>query len=172
MTQTQINNIAAPVEGMVQFNTDAHKLQVYAMLTNNASILNEIYLGTDVNNEYCISQNGISPIDGQIIAVELLLKDQFSNPYPAINIGGQGSFTVPSYGSFTWFTFTLPNPIAVTAGNYWNISFCGIGVVDRAFATNSNYPNGSGCCYPGADDLLFRVHIQPNPGSYGWQNMH
>ena len=173
MTQTQINNIAAPVEGMVQFNTDAHKLQVYAMLTNNASILNEIYLGTDVNNEYCISQNGISPIDGQIIAVELLLKDQFSSPYPAIGMGGQGSFTVPSYGSFTWFTFALPNPIAVTAGNYWNINFCGFGVLDRAFATNSNYPNGSGCCFPGADDdLLFRVHIQPNPGSYGWQNMH
>jgi hypothetical protein len=172
MTQNQINNIAAPVEGMVQFNTDAHKLQVYAMLTNNASILNEIYLGTDVNNEFCISQSGISPIDGQIIAVELLLKNNDSNPFPEIDMGGQGEFIVPSYGSFTWFTFALPNPIPVTAGNFWNIVFCGMGVADRSFATNSNYPNGSGCCYPGADDLLFRVHIQPNPGSFGWQNMH
>ena len=172
MTQTQINNIAAPVEGMVQFNTDAHKLQVYAMLTNNASILNEIYLGTEAYYDFSISQNGISPIDGQIIAVELLLKDRYGYPYPEIYMNGQGSFTVPSFGSFTWFTFVLPNPIAVTAGNFWNIDFWGPGVYERKFATNSNYPNGSGCCYPGADDLLFRVHIQPNPGSYGWQNMH
>jgi hypothetical protein len=35
MTQTQVNAILAPVEGM-QFNADAHKLQVYAMLTDNA----------------------------------------------------------------------------------------------------------------------------------------
>jgi hypothetical protein len=38
MTQTQVNAILAPVEGMVQFNADAHKLQVYAMLTDNAEI--------------------------------------------------------------------------------------------------------------------------------------
>jgi hypothetical protein len=173
MTQTQINNIAAPVEGMVQFNTDAHKLQVYAMLTNNASILNEIYLGTEIDRVYDISQNGISPIDGQIIAVELLLKNEFSYPRDIYMIG-QGEFIVPSFGSFTWFTFVLPNPIAVTAGNQWSINFTGGGVRDRVFATNSNYPNGSGggSYVPGANDLLFRVHIQPNPGSYGWQNMH
>jgi hypothetical protein len=171
MTQNEVNAMVTPVEGMVQFNTDAHKLQVYSMLTNNAAILNEIYLGTDVNDVF-ISQFGTSPIDGQIIAVELLLKDEFSNPFPEIDFLGQGSFTVPSYGSFTWFTFVLPNPIQVTAGGSWNIDLAGPGVDDRRFATNSSYPDGGGCCFPGANDLLFRVHIQPNPGSFGWQNMH
>jgi hypothetical protein len=38
MTQAEVNGIVTPVEGMVQFNTDAHKLQVYAMLTDNASM--------------------------------------------------------------------------------------------------------------------------------------
>ena len=79
--------MVTPVEGMVQFNTDAHKLQVYSMLTNNAAILNEIYLGTDVN-DFFISQFGTSPIDGQIIAVELLLKDDLSNPFPKIDFQG------------------------------------------------------------------------------------
>jgi hypothetical protein len=171
MTQNEVNAMVTPVEGMVQFNTDAHKLQVYSMLTNNAAILNEIYLGTDVNDVF-ISQFGTSPIDGQIIAVELLLKDDLPNPFPEIDFLGQGSFTVPSYGSFTWFTFVLPNPIQVTAGGSWNIDLAGPGVDDRRFATNSSYPDGGGCCFPGANDLLFRVHIQPNPGSFGWQNMH
>ena len=40
MTQTQINALT-PVEGMVQYNTDAKKLQVYGMLTDNAEVLNE-----------------------------------------------------------------------------------------------------------------------------------
>ena len=171
MTQAEINAIT-PVEGMVQFNKDAHKLQVYSMLTTNTSILNEIFMGTEVNGFY-ITQTGTSPISGQIIAVELLLKDDFPSPYPYINMSGQGNFLVPSYGSYTWFTFVLPNPIPVTAGGSWWIDFDGPGVFDRKFATNSNYANGSGCCFfPDANDLLFRIHIQPNPGSYGWQNLH
>jgi hypothetical protein len=88
MTQNEVNAMVTPVEGMVQFNTDAHKLQVYSMLTNNAAILNEIYLGTDVN-DFFISQSGTSPIDGQIIAVELLLKDDLPNPFPEIDFLGQ-----------------------------------------------------------------------------------
>jgi hypothetical protein len=38
MTQTQECHFSA-CGGMVQFNADAHKLQVYAMLTDNAEIL-------------------------------------------------------------------------------------------------------------------------------------
>jgi hypothetical protein len=172
MTQAEINAIT-PVEGMVQFNEDAHKLQVYSMLTTNTSILNEIFMGTEVL-DFAIGQSGTSPISGQIIAVELLLKDasSFFSPHAFILMDGQGDFYVPSYDSYTWFTFVLPNPIPVTAGGFWDISFIGPGVAERNFATNSNYSNGGGCCFLGADDLLFRIHIQPNPGSYGWQNLH
>jgi len=47
MTQAEVDAILTPVEGMVQFNTDAHKLQVYAMITDNASIMNEIFVGNE-----------------------------------------------------------------------------------------------------------------------------
>ena len=89
--------------------------------------------------------------------------------------GGPETFTIPSYSSFTWFTFNLTNPLPVSAGGTSYLEFC---LADHfTFATNNNYPNGM--CYQAGssspspqDDLVFRVHIQPNPGSYGWQNMH
>ena len=171
MTQGEINAIATPVEGMVQFNEDAHKLQVYAMLTDNTSILNEIFVGTETGSDFLIEQTLVSPIAGQVIAIELYLKDE-GGYEPNIDFSDQGSYTVPSYSNWTWHTFELNNPIPVISGGFFNFSITGSGVDFRTFGTNSNYPNGSGCCFNGADDLLFRVHIQPNPGSFGWQNMN
>ena len=178
MTQNEINAIATPVEGMVQFNEDAHKLQVYAMLTDNADIFNEIYSGSELTDEFCIDQSIVSPIDGQIVAIELLLKDGIYGPGPhIIDFFGAGfeQFTIPSYSSFTWFTFNLATPISVNAGGTKSLNFCR--AQETTFATNSNYPNGecfqAGFSTPSAqDDLVFRVHIQPNPGSFGWQNMN
>ena len=174
MTQAEVDAIVTPVEGMVQFNTDAHKLQVYAELIDNADILNEIYIGNESGPfGFLVDQSFTAPIDGQVIAVELMFKDDGLYE-PNIDFMGQGIYTVPSYSQFTWHTFILTSPIPVTAGGVANFGFIGPGVDWRSFATNSNYPNGSlGCCLPTADDdVLFRVHIQPNPGSFGWQNMH
>lgn len=172
MTQAQVNSIVTPVEGMVQFNTDAHKLQVYAMLTDNASIMNEIFVGNESGPfRFILDQSFTSPIDGQVIAVELFMKDAFVGAFPLIDIMGQGTYTVPNYNSWTWHTFVLNSPIPVTNGGNFMLSFIGPGVDERTFGVNSNYPNGSGCCF-GDDDLMFRVHIQPNPGAFGWQNMH
>ncbi len=171
MTQTEVDAIT-PVEGMVQFNTDAHKLQVYSMLTDNASILNEIFVGTESGpDSFIIDQSFISPLDGQVIAVELFLKDAMGGS-PDIDFMGQGTYIVPSYTNWTWHTFVLNNPITVTNGGMFHLGFIGPGVDFRTFGTNANYPNGSACCFPGANDVLFRVHIQPTPGSYGWQNMN
>ena len=177
MTQTQVNALT-PVEGMVQFNKDAHKLQVYAMLTDNAEVFNEIYSGSSLTDEFCIDQLFSSPIDGQIVAIELLLKDGIHGPGPH-NIDFLGAsfetFTIPSFSEFTWFTFNLANPISVNAGGTTSFTLC---MASRnTFATNNNYPNGrcpqAGVSTPSAqDDLVFRIHIQPNPGSFGWQNMH
>jgi hypothetical protein len=174
MTQTQVNAILAPVEGMVQFNADAHKLQVYAMLTDNAEIFNDIYIGNESGPEgFFVNQSFTSPIDGQVIAVELMFKDA-NGGSPDIDFMGQGTYTVPSYSQFTWHTFILTNPMPVTAGGFANFKFMGPGVDRKSFATNSNYPNGSlGCCLRTFDsDVLFRVYIQPVVGSFGWQNMH
>jgi len=172
MTQAEVDAILTPVEGMVQFNTDAHKLQVYAMITDNASIMNEIFVGNESGPfSFILDQSFTSPIDGQVIAVELFMKDAFGGAFPDIDFIGQGIYTVPNYNSWTWHTFVLNNPIPVTNGGNFMLSFIGPGVDERTFGVNSNYPNGSGCCF-GDDDLMFRVHIQPNPGAFGWQNMH
>jgi hypothetical protein len=50
---------------MVQFNADAHKLQVYAMLTDNAEIF-VIYIRNESGPEgFFVNQSFTSPIDGQ-----------------------------------------------------------------------------------------------------------
>lgn len=172
MNQSQINALA-PVEGMVQYNTDAKKLQVYGMLTDNAEVLNEIYIGNQSAGGFLLDQNFTSPIDGQVIAVELMFKDGMG--YESnIDFMGQGMYTVPSYSQFTWHTFILTNPIPVFAGGWSYFRFIGPGVEMRSFATNSNYPDGNlMCCLMTPDnDVLFRVHIQPVPGSFGWQNLN
>ena len=117
MTQTEVNAIVTPVEGMVQFNTDAHKLQVYSMLTDNAEIFNDIYMGSELSNDD-VFQSITSPIDGQIVAIELLLKDGpgFTGPNNIEMWSTSDVWIVPSYSSFTWFTMNLSNPIPVTAG--------------------------------------------------------
>jgi hypothetical protein len=177
MTQNEVNEIGSPVEGMVQFNTDARKLQVYAMLTDNAEIFNEIYVGSETRKENALEQSIRSPIDGQIIAVEVLLKANGPDPdYRSRQIYFAGQiYNVPYYENFTWFTFNLTDPIPISSGQYRYLNF---GVSrDFIFATNSNYPNGSSneardSTPNPQDDLLFRVHIQPNPGSFGWQNIN
>ncbi len=177
MTQSEVNAIATPVEGMVQFNADAHKLQVYAMLTDNASVLNEIFLNNSSGPyNFILDQSITSPIDGQVVAIEIMYKDvDGGEPFVDFFVNGeyQGMQLMPSYTQFTWHTFTMSTPVQVTAGMPFYIEFFGPGVDFHEFATNSNYPGGSGCCFAsGDDDLLFRVHIQPNAGSYGWQSMH
>ena len=178
MTQAEVNGIVTPVEGMVQFNTDMRKLQVYAMLTDNGEVFNEIYAGSGLSNEFCIDQVITSPIAGQIIAIELLLKDgPGQTGSSTIDFFGASpeSFIIPSYSSFTWFTFNLASPMPVSAGVTTVLQFCRAD--EWTFATNSNYPNGS--CFKAIfsspssqDDLVFRVYIQPLAGSFGWQNMH
>jgi len=125
MTQLEVNAIT-PVEGMVQFNTDLHKLQVYSMLTDNASILNEIFVGTESGPfNFIVDQNFISPLNGQVIAVELFLKDALPGAFPIVDFMGQGSYTVPNYTNWTWHTFVLNNPITVTNGGMFNLGFIG-----------------------------------------------
>jgi hypothetical protein len=168
MTQVEVNAIT-PVEGMVHYNTDAHKLQVYGMITDNADILNEIYTGTSSGIFALAFQSFTPPISGYVVAIEVLIK----NDSPAADSARfQGNYVnVPANSSFYWLTTTLTGSqqIPVLAGQ---TSFFDIRAHESELATNSFYPNGSACCFPGANDILFRVHIQPTPGSYGWQNMN
>ena len=75
-----------------------------------------------------------------------------------------------NYSSLTWHTIYLTNPVPITAGFMFNLDFAA-GSDELSFATNSNYLDGSGCCFPGQDDMLFRIHIE-TPGGLVWVNMH
>src|SRR5690606_31986294 len=101
------------------------------------------------------------------------MRREFSIPFPVdLIINGVTShfesYVVPDYTSWTWHTFVLSVPVQVVNGGPFSIDLFSPFL---QLATNSFYPGGSGCC-SAEDDLLFRVHIQPEPGTFSWQNMH
>ena len=178
MSQTAINALS-PVEGMTVFNTDAHKLQVYGMVTDNQDVLNEIYTGTmtSLPSPYnAMSQSFTPAISGKVVAFEVLIQNtNYRDDY--LFFGGGNTVIVPGYSSFYWLTIVLTgiDQIPVRAGmpSSFNIT-----TNYAQLATNSFYPGGSGRCdygggtLGGGDDLLFRIHIAPDPGTYGWQNLN
>ena len=177
MSQTAINALS-PVEGMTVFNTDAHKLQVYGMVTDNQDVLNEIYTGTMTNvpsTYISINQFFTPAISGKVVAIEVLIQNP-SNYYDNVYFQGN-TVTVPASSSFYWLTTVLTggNQIPVSAGMPSSFN---IFTHEAQLATNSFYPGGSGRCFGGGctlgggDDLLFRIHIAPDPGTYGWQNLN
>ena len=177
MSQNAINALS-PVEGMTVFNTDAHKLQVYGMITDNQDVLNEIYTGTvtSTGNGYNFWNQSFTPaISGKVVAIEVLIQNT-SNIADFLYFQGN-SVNVPAQSSFYWLTTVLTggNQIPVTAGMPSSFD---IYTFTSQLATNSFYPGGSGRCnycvgtLGGGDDLLFRIHISPDPGTYGWQNLN
>jgi hypothetical protein len=176
MSQNAINALS-PVEGMTVFNTDAHKLQVYGMITDSQDVLNEIYTGTVTSLATpfnAMIQSFTPSISGNVVAIEVLIQNT-SNDFDNVYFQGN-SINVPAHSSFYWLTSVLTGgyQIPVTAGI--PSSFFMYTMVSQ-LATNSFYPGGSGSCdnggdMGGGDDLLFRIHISPDPGTYGWQNLN
>ena len=172
MTQTQVNAITSPVPGMVQYNTTINKLQVYSNQDVQSMIANELYSGTE-SGRGMHSQSVLPGVTGNIVAVEVLVRQDgpwFGNCN--FYIAGQFfSLPISNYTSLTWHTFYLPTPVPVTSGNLFNMDFTNMGSYELSFATNNSYLDGSGCCFPGQDDILFRIHIE-TPGGMTWVNMH
>ena len=178
MSQTAINALS-PVEGMTVFNTDAHKLQVYGMVTDNQDVLNEIYTGTMTGlptlSYNSLRQSFTPAISGKVVAIEVLIQNTY---HYYENVFFQGNnVNVPGNSSFYWLTVVLTgyDQIPVRAGMPSSFN---IYTHEAQLATNSFYPGGSGSCdygggnLGGGDDLLFRIHIAPDPGTYGWQNLN
>ena len=172
MTQTQVNAITSPVPGMVQYNTTINKLQVYSNQDVQSMIANELYSGTESGNGPHF-QSVLPGVTGNIVAVEVLVRQD--GPYFGFcdfEIAGQFfSLPISNYTSLTWHTFYLPTPVPVTSGNQFMMFFDFMGSWELSFATNSNYLDGSGCCFSDQNDMLFRVHIE-TPGGLSWVNMH
>jgi hypothetical protein len=172
MTQTEVDALTSPVPGMVQYNTTANKLQVYSNQDIQNMIANELYSGTE-SGMGTHFQSVLPGVTGNIVAVEVLVR-QVGPWFGTCDffIAGQFfSLPISNYTSLTWHTFYLPTPVAVTAGNPFSMDFDFFGSFELSFATNSSYLDGSGCCFPGQDDMLFRIHIE-TPGGLTWVNMH
>ena len=172
MTQAQVDAIISPVPGMVQYNTTANKLQVYSNQDIQNVIANELYSGTEDGGFNPHDQSIMPNVSGNIVAVEVLVR-QVGPFLGFIDVFINGVFNsepMSNYSSLTWHTIYLTNPVPITAGFMFNLHFA-MGADELSFATNSNYLDGSGCCFPGQDDMLFRIHIE-TPGGLVWVNMH
>lgn len=172
MTQAEVDALTSPVPGMVQYNTTANKLQVYSNQDVQSMIANELYSGTE-SGMGAHFQSVLPGVTGNIVAVEVLVRQD--GPWFGtcdFEIAGQFfSLPISNYTSLTWHTFYLPTPVPVTSGNSFTMFFDYMGSFELSFATNSSYLDGSGCCFPGQDDMLFRIHIE-TPGGLTWVNMH
>jgi hypothetical protein len=175
LTQSQINSLTNLEEGMVVYNTDSRKLQVYSV--GDTNIINDSYSGTFTDqNLFNMEQSFIPPTTGVISAIQLFVKSDM-DPFADIsitiknltgtNIGGGGGFLpFANYGSPEWITITLNN-ISVNAGETYR--FRVMNYMYSKCGTNSNYFNGSLnaiCCGPAnGDDLMFKIMITPTNGT-------
>lgn len=122
MTQAQVDALAAPVEGMVQYNTTANKLQVYLSATNNVFGNN-----TTSGGATCLAGSGelwFTPtVTGVITQIELsaygagetaslVVKTDCSMGAPTI----VGSPSISLTCVDGWNTWTFLVPVPVTAG--------------------------------------------------------
>jgi hypothetical protein len=189
LNQSQISSLSNVEEGMVVYNTDTRKLQIFSV--GNTDTTNELYSGNFSTERDFITQSFVPQVSGSVYAFQFFAKKVITNNpmggngYLVVNYpGGSESVDLTSLTtSGEWISINLPTPISVVAGasynfSVWSYTLC-IGEV--ILGTNSNYSNGSiinsnnGCENPGAlngDDLMFRVLITPSSTSAYWLNLN
>ena len=189
LNQSQISSLSSVEEGMVVYNTDTRKLQIFSV--GNTDTTNELYSGNFSTERDMITQSFVPQVSGSVYAFQFFAKKVITNN----PMGGNGYLVVDYPGgsqsvdltslttSGEWISINLPTPISVVAGasynfSVWSFTLC-LGKV--ILGTNSNYSNGSiinsypGCDNPGAlngDDLMFRVLITPSSTSAYWLNLN
>ena len=183
LNQSQINSLSVLEEGMLVYNTDTRKLQLYSVGASDA--INDSFTGTFTDEDlFDMKQTFIPPTTGVITAIQLFVK---SNMDPMVDVyvdfsdvsaTGLGSaydmipFANP--GSAEWINLFVSN-IPVSAGQTYN--FRVYNMMRSMYGTNSNYFNGSliaGCCGPAnGDDLMFKILITPTNGTTAyWLNLN
>jgi hypothetical protein len=149
LNQSQISSLSNVEEGMVVYNTDTRKLQLYSVGASDA--INDSFTGTFTDEDlFDMKQTFIPPTTGVITAIQLFVK---SNMDPMVDVyvefsdvsaTGLGSaydiipFANP--GSAEWINLPVNN-IAVSAGQTYN--FRVFNMMRAMYGTNSNYFNGS-----------------------------
>ena len=184
LNQSQINSLSALEEGMVVYNTDTRKLQLYSVGASDA--INDSFTGTFTSDFLLdMEQTFIPPTTGVITAIQLFVKSDM-DPELSLDIdfsddSGTGLGSASDYipfanpGSAEWINLSVSN-IAVLAGQTYKFSVDNM--MSRAmYGTNSNYFNGSliaGCCgEANGDDLMFKILITPTNGTTAyWLNLN
>ena len=190
LNQSQINSLTGVEEGMVIYNTDTRKLQIFSV--GNTDTTNELYSGNFSSERGFITQSFVPQVSGSVYAFQFFAKKVINNNGPSFVTpdlsvfypGGDTYVDLPSLTtSGEWISITLPTPISVVAGNSYNFSVDSYSLClgKLILGTNSNYSNGSiinsfsGCENPGAlngADLMFRVLITPSSTSAYWLNLN
>jgi len=181
LTQTQVDAISAPTEGMILYNSTQRKLQLYSV--GNSNIINDGFSGTytsiGTNN---IKQTFVVPASGTIIQIQLYAKSNF--PFVTntnLNLNLNGTNFTSNFNNLTtspqWFPIDLNTPVSVVAGQamYFTINSIFLMLGDFSLGSNSAYSNGAVISSSGAvngDDLMFRILITPANGSAYWLNIN
>ena len=182
LNQSQINGLTGVEEGMVVYNTDTRKLQLFSVGASDA--INDSFTGTFTDRLLDFEQTFIPPTTGIITAIQFFVK---SDIYSYVNmrvtfvdgsgsgIGlANGSINFVNMGSPEWMNIPVSN-INVTAGQ--TFKFRVRNFMRANFGSNSNYFNGgaiAGCCGPiNGDDVMFKILITPTNGTTAyWLNMN
>jgi hypothetical protein len=184
LTQTQISGLANLEEGMVIYNTDTRKLQVYSV--GNTDATNDLYSGNFSSSMDNIVQTYVPQASGTVYAFQFFAKKSpmnspFADLIVSYDTGDSFNMNESLTTSAEWITMPVSSPFNVTAGTsynfrVWSSSLCGGEIL---LGTNSNYSNGSitssYSCGGGAlngDDLMFRVLITPSSSSAYWLNLN
>ena len=186
LNQSQINSLTGVEEGMVVYNTDTRKLQIFSV--GNTDTTNELYSGNFSTERDNVEQTFVPQVSGSVYAFQFFAKRANSSgmsPHLYVDYpGGMQFVDLPSLTtSGEWITINLPTPITVVAGNSYNFRVWSgpLCVGELILGTNSNYSNGSiinsnfGCIGTGSlngDDLMFRVLITPSSTSAYWLNLN
>ena len=185
LTQSQINSLTGVEEGMVVYNTDTRKLQIFSV--GNTDTTNELYSGNFSTQRDDVEQTFVPQVSGSVYAFQFFAKMANSSGMPPHLFvdypGGQQLVDLPSLTtSGEWITINLPTPITVVAGNSYNFSVWSAPLCEGELilGTNSNYSNGSiinsfpcgGTGSLNGDDLMFRVLITPSSTSAYWLNLN
>ncbi len=183
LTQSEINALPPPTEGMVVYNSTTRKLQLYSVGTTD--IINDSFAGTYSNYVDQVTQSFIAPASGLITQIQFYVKsntNNFSQSFSANvsnGIGSAGGYinTIVST-SPQWLAVSLNTPLSVQSGQscYLDIfAFMGQFYTDGGFGSNSSCSTGSanGCCGPiNGDDIMFKLLIIPTSGAAYWVIMN
>jgi hypothetical protein len=191
LSSSQISALTGLQEGMVVYNTDTRKLQLYSV--GNSDVVNDLFSGNFSYRKDYIVQSFVPPTNGNITAIQLYAKSPagYPNSYLFVNfedatnnyLGGSNFNLNNLSSSGQWYTAELMSPIPVTAGTLMRFALYGdfdLYYGDVVLGTNSNYSNGSIINSYGApgsntngDDLMFKILVTPTNGTNAyWLNLN